>query len=215
MMKNYFYLIVLLSSFSACEVLEETTVKSEIASTEFEKLRLKDDLEIIDLSSFENFAELRDAMGKLSCQDINSGLTFEFEEKEYYLTGIAACPDPGVVSCHFQTIQIFIKNDSIVRESFRNKKEPIEDLGKELHNLISKPYLFRIKEDIMKRALIHLYIEEKEDIIVTKKVLAEITQQFAKLNSGARSDFFEYDILFTRLDPTNIPPPPPPLPETD
>ena len=60
MMKNHFYLIVLLSSFSACEALEETTVKSEIHSTEFEELRLNNDLVDIELDSFKNFAELRE-----------------------------------------------------------------------------------------------------------------------------------------------------------
>ncbi len=59
-MKNHFYLLVLLSSFSACEVLEETTVKSEIHFTEFEELRLNNDLVDIELDSFKNFAELRE-----------------------------------------------------------------------------------------------------------------------------------------------------------
>ena len=92
------------------------------------------------------------------------------------------------------------------------KKEPIGYLKTELSEIMSKTYNFQHKENKLKPALIHFYVEDKYKISTTKRALKEIVKQFAEINTKISSDYFKYNILFDGYDITNIRPPPPPKP---
>lgn len=210
-MKNLIYLLLLVFAVS-CEELEENSSlsHSKIYSADFKELEHEQNLEIINIDSIKNFAELRSEMGRLTCEKKVSGLKFTANQKEYYLTGFAGCPTSRETACYFRRNHIVIKNDSLVTDLFHKKKEPIEYLGEELSNMTSHSYNFEFDEDKMRPALIHLYIDEAQPISTTKKVLKEIVEEFETINSGSPKNFFTYHILFESFDRTNIPPPPPP-----
>ncbi|WP_029036694.1 hypothetical protein [Salinimicrobium xinjiangense] len=208
-MKTGFSFLILLLSLYSCSTLEEHILQEEVYSADYKELLTKEEFNIIDIDSVNNIPELTSQMAALACERKTAGLKFTFDEKAFHLTANARCPNPRETSCHFQQIQITIINDSIVRSPFGIIKEPIENLEDLVTEISNKPYFFRIKKDIMKRGLIHLYFEENEDISTAKKVLAEIAEVFGKMNSGEKTDFFEYDILITEYSP--IPPPPPPF----
>ncbi|MGB7785323.1 MAG: hypothetical protein WBL27_04405 [Salinimicrobium sp.] len=164
---------------------------------------------MIDLDSMSNFAELRIEMGRLTCEKRPAAITFGNEDKRYFLTGYAKCPTSNEVACYFRKNFINIKNDSIVTGAYNKRRIPIEELNSELVSLTAHPSSYKLQEDVMKPALITLYIDQAEDISTTKQVLKEIVESFEKMNTEEQPGFFEYAILFSSYDPTRIPPPPP------
>ncbi|TQI71119.1 hypothetical protein JM79_2045 [Gramella sp. Hel_I_59] len=201
-------------TFSSCEsYLEQKEPEiQKVYSDHFTELRNEENFKIINIDSFQNFKELTSKMGECTCQDLMSGLSFTVNDKKFFLTGFSECPTFNGVACYFRRNTIMIKNDSIVTDLFNKKKVPIEELGTELNDIISKPHNFKYNKQVLKPALIHLYIDENQNINQTKKVLKEIIENFQKINSNQKSNFFEYNILFEDFDRTNFPPPPPPPP---
>lgn len=203
--------LILCFLLSSCESYDDPD-QQKLYSPGFEKMAGREDLVMIDLDSMSSFAELRDKMGRLTCQRTPSAITFEYQNKKYFLTGYADCPTTHEVACYFRKNFINIKNDSVVTDLFNDNRLPIEELESELISLTTFPSNFKLQEDIMKPALITLYIDEAENISTTRKVLSEIVKSFQKINTEEQPGFFEYAVLFSFYDPTRIPPPPP-LPE--
>ena len=213
-MKNSLYILILIIGLSSCESYEEQE-KSEIQkiyTVNYRELQNEEDPEIIDIDAVQNFKELTEKMGELSCERKIPGLNFIYEEKEYFLTGFSGCPTSNETACYFRRNSIIIKNDSIITNLFKNEKLTIEDLEIELNEIISKSSNYRYNEQILNPGLIYLYIDENRDIATTKKVLKEIVETFQKINLNQKAGFFEYDFLFEDFDRTKIPPPPPPPP---
>ena len=209
-MKKLLYISILTLTIISCETFEEEPNNKAIESDRFKDLKNENNFEIINLDSLNNFKDLNSKMGELACLNKKSGIKFSYEKRDYYLTAFSECPTSMEVACYFRINDISIKNDSISSISFDKVKLPIEDLGEQLSKIISNPYNYEFNKDIMKPALIHLYIDEKRSINTTKKVLKEIIDQFEKLNSTKTPDFFKYQILIEGFDRANIPPPPPP-----
>ena len=212
-MKNLFYILIILLTLSSCESFEDEGKKlnnEEIYSSDFQKFEIQKNFEVINLDSISDFKELRNQMGKLTCEEKITGMKFTYNDKKYYLTGFAECPTFGGVACYFRRNTIIIKNDSIITGSYNDKKISIEKLEHELNEIISKPINYQYNKEILKPALIYLYIDKEEDISITKKVLKEIIEQFQKVNSNQKTNFFEFNILFKSFDISNITPPPPP-----
>lgn len=216
-MKTLIYL-VLLSIFSiSCD----STIESELADMEksevavfsyafFEKEK-SPDFEVISLDAIQNFGELYDKMARLSCENKGIGLQFQVQDTIYGLIGYSSCPTSNVTSCYFQRNIILIKNDSLVNFGGDwDIKVPIKNLGGEIKKITAMDYNFRYNRNILKPALIHLYIEDKYPISKTKEVLRELTCQFKKLNSQMGTDYFRYTVLFDGYSMMDIPPPPPP-----
>ena len=215
-MRRILNILILILTFTSCETYEEQerSENLKIYSDHFKELRSEENFEIIKIDSFQNFKDLTSVMGEFSCQEKISGINFNYDKKEYFLTGFSECPTFNGVACYFRRNTIIIKNDSIVTDLYKKEKAPIEDLGIELEKIISKQQNFKYKQQILKPALIHLYIDENQNIKKTKKVLKEIVENFKKINSSQKTNFFEYNILFENFDRTNfpLPPPPPPIP---
>lgn len=189
---------------------------TELFSQDFKKFQIDNKIGIIDLDSVSNFSELRKKMGELTCEGKVSGLRFGLNDTIYHLTGFADCPTSGKIRCYFRRNLLFIINDSLVLEFGKNKKkEPIEYLKKELNEIMSKEYAFQYKENKLKPALIHFYVEDKYPISTTKRVLKKIFKQFERINSKNSPDYFKYHILFKENDITRIKIPPPPPPKSD
>ena len=191
----------------SCDTFKEKEVRNELYSQDFKKFKLQNELVIIDLDSIENFSELREKMGDIACARKASGIKFNFEKTNYHITGFAECPT-SVGGCYFRKNILMIKNDSIIID-FKNRR-PIENLRSEIDSIISRSYSFQYNKDILEPALIHLYIDDKYPISMTKKVLKEIAEQFENINSSNKPDYFEYDILFESKYFFIVPPPPPP-----
>ncbi|WP_157451746.1 lipoprotein [Cellulophaga lytica] len=210
-MKKSIYILIFLLILSSCSNLNEKKPLSELFSEDFKSFEIDDKIGIIDLDSVSNFAELRQKMGKLTCEGKSSGLRFKSNDTIYHLTGFADCPTSGEIGCYFRRNLLFVRNDSLVIKYGKNKKtEPIEFLKTELNKIISKKYNFQYNENKLKPALIYFYVEDKYPIETTKRALKEIVRQFKEINSQNGSDYFKYNILFEGFDITNIPPPPPP-----
>ncbi|NJW53075.1 hypothetical protein [Salinimicrobium oceani] len=207
-MKKLGFLLFLLF-LGSCSVIEQNH-ETPFFSPDFEKKALEEEFQLIDADRLESFSELRNQIGQLACEGKVSGLKFTYLHKRYYVTAVAACPQPTSTACHFQRIQIYVKNDSVIEPHSVDEGKPLAQLAAVLSEYISKPYFLQTKENIMEPALIHLYVEEENDMEVTKKALATIAEDFAQLNSGKAKDFFAHSILLARHDPTNFPPPPPP-----
>ncbi|WP_147296631.1 hypothetical protein [Flagellimonas nanhaiensis] len=168
------------------------------------------DFETISLDSLQDFGELIKEMQSLSCEEKSIGLEFEQNDTIYKLTGWTECPTSGVISCYFNRNTIIIKNDSLKNLSENwDKMVHISRLDEEIKSISLKDYNFQHDRDILKPALIHLYIEDKFSILKTKEVLKEITRQFKKINSEMGTGFFRYNILFEEFSMLDIPPPPP------
>ena len=213
-MRKILYILIPFLTFSSCETYQEQKESEiqKIYSDHFEELRNEKNFKIINIDSCQNFQELTSKMGEFTCEEITAGLSFTYDDKEYFLTGFSECPTFNGVACYFRRNIIIIKNDSIVTDLFNKEKVAIEDLEIELNDIISHPYNFKYNEQILKPALIHLYIDENQNINQTKKVLKEIVENFQKINSNQKTNFFKYNILFEDFDRTNFPPPPPPPP---
>ena len=212
-MKNLVYIFLSSLVLISCNEFDSNSDQNQIYSPEFKKFKNTKELEIINLDSIDNFADLRSEVGKVACNKKIAGLKFRYENIIYNVTGRAECPTSTEISCYFRMNTIIIKNDSLVPDlSNRQQKIPIENLEKTLNNIISIPYNYEYEKDILRPALIHIYIEEKYPISKTKKVLKEIIEQFEKINSVNKTDFFKYIILINQFDLSNIPLPPP-LPE--
>ncbi|MEM9078877.1 MAG: hypothetical protein AAGC43_17685 [Bacteroidota bacterium] len=150
-------------------------------------------------------------MQNLSCQEKSIGIEFRQNDTAYKLTGWTECPTSGVISDYFNRNIIIIKNDSLKNLSGdRDKMVHISHLDVEIKTIIAKDYLYQYNKEILKPALIYLYIEDKFSISKTREVLREIMEQFKKINSQMGVDFFRYDILFGEFSMLDIPPPPPP-----
>ncbi|WP_299155942.1 hypothetical protein [uncultured Christiangramia sp.] len=211
-MKKILYILIPVLTFSSCESYQEQKEPEtqKIYSKRFEELKNEENFRIINIDSCQNFQELTSKMGEFTCNGIMAGLSFTIDDKEYFLTGSSECPTSNIVVCYFSRNIIMIKNDSIVTDLFNQEKIPIEDLKIELNNIISKPYNFKYNEQVLKPALVHLYIDKNQNINKTKKVLKEIVHNFEKIYSNQKNNFFEYNVLFEHFDITNLPPPPPP-----
>ena len=191
----------------SCDNFKEKEVQNELYSQDFKKIKSQNELVIIDLDSIENFSALRKEMGKIACTHKTTGLKFNFMKTNYHITGFAECP-MSVSGCYFFRNVLIIKNDSIIID--KGNRKPIENLKNEIDSIISKPFNFQHDKDIIKPALIYLYIDDKYPISMTKKVLKEIAEQFKNINSANNPDFFQYNILFESMDFFISPPPPPP-----
>ncbi|WP_157811823.1 hypothetical protein [Tenacibaculum sp. SZ-18] len=184
---------------------------SKLFSDDYKSFEIDDKIEIIDLDSVSNFSELRQKMGKLTCEGKSSGLRFKSNDTIYHLIGFANCPSSVEIGCYFRRNLLFVRNDSLVIEYGKSKKKKsITFLKAELNEIISKTYNFQYNENKLKPALIHFYVEDKYPIETTKRTLKEIVRQFKEINSQNGSDYFRYNILFEGFDITNIPPSPPP-----
>lgn len=193
--------------------MDKTKPLYELYSQDFKKLRVDNEIGIVDLDSVSNFSELRKKMGQLTCEGKFPGLRFKSNDTIYHLTGSADCPTSAEISCYFRRNLLFIRNDSLVIKFGKNKKkEPIGYLKTELNEIVSKPYNFQRNENKLKPALIHFYVDDKYPISTTKRALKEIVKQFTEINTKNSSDYFKYNILFEGYDISNIPPPPPSLP---
>ena len=209
-MKKFNYILILILTLYSCNIFKEKTIQNELYSQDFKKFKTQNELELIDLDSVENFSELRKEMGKIACKGKVSGLKFNFNKTNYYITGFANCPN-DVIGCYFGRNTLIIENDTILTD-FRNRENnsTIENLKIELDSIISTTYNFQYKKDILRPALIYLYIDDKYPISKTKKVLKEIAEQFKSINSNNKPDYFQYNILFETRSFFAVPPPPPP-----
>ena len=186
-------------------------LSSEFLSSEYSEHFNQPDFETVNLDSLQNFGKLLDNMERISCANKSTGITFTFHDTIYKLMGFTGCPTSNVISCHFNRNTLFVKNDSIKNLSGDwDEMVYIENLDKEIEKVSEVDYHFQFDKDVLKPALIHLYIENKYPISKTKAVLKEIVQQFEKINSEMGSDFFRYNINFERYSMVDIPPPPPP-----
>ncbi len=211
LMKNLNYILILFLILSSCSNLDEKKPLYELYSQDFNKLRVDNEIGIIDLDSVSNFSELRKKMGQLTCEGKLPGLRFKSNDTIYHLTGYADCPTSGEISCYFRRNLLFVRNDSLVLKFGKNKKkEQIEYLKTELNEIMSKSYTFQRNENKLKPALIHFYVEDKYPISTTKRALKEIVKRFAEINTENSFDYFKYDILFEGYDLTSMRPPPPP-----
>ena len=196
---------------SSCSNLDEKKPLYELYSQDFKKYQGDNEIGIVDLDSVSNFSELRKKMGELTCEGKLPGLRFKSNDTIYHLTGFADYPTSGEIGCYFRRNLLFIRNDSLVLEFGKNrKKEPIGYLKTELNEIMSKTHTFQHKENKLKPALIHFYVEDKYPMSTTKRALKEIVKQFAEINTENSSDYFKYSILFEGYDITNMPPPPKP-----
>ena len=216
-MKALIYMVILsIFSFSC-----DSTIENELADMEKSEVRVfsyaflekvkSPDFEVISLDAIQNFGKLNDEMAKLSCKNKFIGLQFQYQDTIYGLMGYSSCPTIDVSSCYFQRNIILIKNDSLINFGGDwDIKVPIKNLGGEIKKITAVDYNFQYNGNILKPALIHLYIEDKYPISKTKEVLREITRQFKKLNSEMGTDYFRYTILFEGYSMMDIPTPPPP-----
>jgi len=214
-MKNFIYILILALILYSCNTFKENEVQIEFYSQDFKKLKTQNELVVIDLDSIENFSELRKVMRKITCKGKACGLKFNFNKTNYHITGFAHCPTNGT-NCYFGRNILIINNDTLLTD-FRNRENnrTIESLKSELDSITSKVYNFQHNKDILKPALIYLYIDDKYPISNTKKVLKEIAEQFKNINSTNKLDYFQYNILFESEDFFNVPPPPPPPPKIE
>ena len=194
---------------NSCVKKDSNIVKPIEYSVDFEKYRDEDRLVIIDLDSIENYSELRMEMGRITCNEKVSGLKINTKTKVHYITGFASCPTSGVVSCYFRRNLIMIKNDSIINHRSIN---PIENLKIELDSIMSKSYNFQYNKEILKPALIYLYMDDDVSVSAIKRVLGEIAEQFQKIRINKGPDYFKYHILFEDMNFLEVKPPPPPPP---
>lgn len=210
-MKKLNYILILILILYSCDSFKEKTIKKELFSLDFKQFKAKNELELIDLDSVKNFSELRKKIEKITCKGKTSGLKFNFNKTNYYITGFANCPNDAI-ACYFGRNTLIIKNDTILTD-FRNQKnnQTIENLKTELDSIISKTYNFIHNKDVPKPALIYLYIDDKYPISKTKKVLKEIAEQFKSINSSNKPNYFQYNILFESKGFFAVPPPPPPI----
>ncbi|KAA5820845.1 hypothetical protein FPF71_17040 [Algibacter amylolyticus] len=199
--------IVLLFS-SSCNSFDEKEVKNEVFSPEFKNYQLQNNLELINLDTINTYSELRKEMSRIDCSGKVAGLKFSYNQVHYNTLGFAYCPNISEDACYFTPNQFTIKNDSFIK-GFKKRKS-IEHLNRVLDTTISNKYNFRYKQNKLKPAVIFLYVEDKHSIVVTKKVLKEIIEQFNRVNSDKSPDYFKYTILFEGYSLLDIPPPPPP-----
>ena len=216
-MKTIFYILILFIFLTGCYSIPESEIsdtektKAELFSNDFIENEIKSDFEIINLDPLQNFNGLLDKMEELSCLNKIIGLKFTLNDSIYYLTGFTGCPTNGGTACYFNNNTLIIKNDSIKNLSGDwDKMVAIHNLGKEIKKITTIDYHFQFNKEILKPALIHLYIENKYPITKTKEVLHEIVQEFEKINLEMGNDYFQYSIIFERFSMLDIPPPPPP-----
>ncbi|WP_434020067.1 hypothetical protein [Lutimonas sp.] len=150
---------------------------------------------------------------RISCDKKVSGLKINTKTKVHYITGFTSCPTSGEINCYFRRINIRVKNDSIFNSwSNMNESIPIENLKIELDTLMSKPYNLQYKKEILKPALISLYMDDDISVSTIKKVLCEIAEQFQRIRISKGSEYFKFNILFYEMYSFEVkPPPPPPL----
>jgi len=192
-LKRLLYILLLITLYSCNEVeVEEVIEKNIVRSSNYSQLIDNGDFEIVKLDNIENYSALLDKMGEIDCIGKTPLLKFEYSNINYELTG-------------------FFNNDSIYTQLGAEKvKKPIDNLGKYIETIISKPHNYKTNENKLKRGLVSLSIDKKYSISMTKKVLAHIANEFKKINDHRGKDFFEYRILYEPIDFLSIPPPPPP-----
>ena len=110
-MKNIVYIFILTTIIYSCEIYDgnRNSESQQIYSDGFKELEAMKNFELINLDSVKNFRELNSQMGKLTCEDKISDLRFNFDDKEYFLTGFSECPGNGEISCYFQRNILIIK----------------------------------------------------------------------------------------------------------
>ena len=102
--------------------MDEKKPLAQLFSEDFKSFKIDDKIEIIDLDSVSNFAELKQKMGKLTCGGKSSGLRFKSNNTIYHLTGFTHCPTSGEIGCYFRQNLLFVRNDSLVVEYRKAKK---------------------------------------------------------------------------------------------
>lgn len=208
---KYFLRISVFLILYSCSNIEDGRTQVELYSNSFISSKTKNNIGMINLDTVESFSELRKAMGKLTCEKRISGLRFEINDSIYNLIGYSDCPISGEIGCHFTPNILNIRNDSLILGHGKEKySKPISYLKQELNNIIESPYRYYFNEERLKPAVIYFYVDDKQPMSVTKKVLKEIVEEFLLINNSKSTSYFEYSILFIGYDITKLPPPPPP-----
>lgn len=217
-MKKSFYLVLVSIFLTRCDSdIEkqesglETTATTELISDAYLETQMQANFALVSLDSLPNFGALLKKMEKLSCRGKSIGLEFTENDTLYKLMGWKDCPTDGVISCHFRRNIVMIKNDSLKNLSGDwDKMVHIGQLNEEIKNISLKEYHFQYNKEVLKPALIYLYIEDRFSISKTKEVLKEIICEFKKINSERGMGYFRYNVIFEGFSILDIPPPPPP-----
>ncbi|WP_291865077.1 hypothetical protein [Maribacter sp.] len=214
-MKSPFQILLLFLFLTCCnhnenEHSEHKKTNTEISSNSYLENFQQPDFVNIKIDSFKNFGELVKKMQELSCAKKSIGLNFNQNDTIFKLTGWADCPNSGINSCYFNRNTMVIKNDSVKNYSGDfDKLKHIKNLGNEISKISTINYHFQYNKNILRPAIIHLYIENSYPIAKTKEVLKQVVKEFKKVNYENEKNFFRYNIIFESYNLLNIPPPPP------
>ena len=220
-MKTLLYSFILLILLFSCEQLSNQenidNALPEVSSYQFLEFKKESNFKTIAIDTLQNFGAVIKNMERLSCEGKYFGLSFTENDTIFNLTGYSGCPDVTSISCYFNVNRIYIKNDSLQGYfGAIDNMISIQHLGEELEQISNNELSFRWDRNVLKPAMIHLFIDDKFGIEKTKTVLKEITREFNKINSvhGAEN-YFPYFIHFESYSWLDIPAPPPPpaLPE--
>ncbi|MGB5701000.1 hypothetical protein [Muriicola sp.] len=220
MYKRFYLLVFTLGILSGCDPLSETylwetttsTTSATFYSADFKEDQKRPEFALVELDSLQNYGQLLRKMQQLSCDNKFTGIQFTDMDTLYGITGFTECPNDGIISCYLNRNIIKIKNDSLMNfGGDQDKLVHINTLEKELQKIIATTFRLQFDKNFINPALIHLFIEDKYPITLTKEVLKEIITQFEKINSEMGADYFTYSILFDGISYMDIPPPTPPV----
>jgi hypothetical protein len=216
-MKSILIILIIFAFCSGCErtiEIDDHKLKStlpSVLSQDFLDVHDRPDFEIIQIDSLANYRQLLNGMHRLSCEDKYIGIQFSYRDTIYGITGFTGCPTAEIISCHFNRNIFLIRNDSLKNLGFNDgKKVHINNLKEEIKKISTSAYRFKFDKSSVDPALIHLFIENKFPITLTKEVLREVIIQFDKISSEKGPDYFKYNVLFEGISMMDIPPPPPP-----
>lgn len=218
--KRLYLLVLTIAILTGCDQLSEidpgqTTspaTTTTFYSADFKEDQKRPEFALVELDSLQNYGQLLRKMQQLSCDNKFTGIQFTDMDTLYGAMGFTECPNDGIFGCHFNRNIFIVKNDSLKNIGFNgHDKMHISKLKQEIKKISSSKYRFQYNKTILEPALIHLFIEDKYPITLTKEVLKEIITQFEKINSEMGADYFTYTILFEGISFMDIPPPPPPV----
>lgn len=185
----------------------------EVVSYRFLEYQKEPNFEAVNIDMLKNLGEMISRLEQLACQEKYTGIELTQNDTIYKLMGWTGCPDDATISCYFRVNRIYIKNDSLQSLSHnRDSMLPIRELRNEIEKVTKKEFSFRWNENILKTAIIEVFVDDKFPIEKTKEILKEITKVFKKINTENGKDYFEYQINFTGSSWLDVPPPPPPAP---